>query len=189
MQRKTFDYGRATHSVIPMNNNCIGVLSHRGVGALPRSSTSFLDALALAGNIATGRRARPRPATLLVAGTSSPTAPKTSRTPVRCIKNLGLGNAFGTTPIRSSLVFVKWALAVNRNITASAHAADTCQVEKRPTPNTPRPLKSQRHQEHACNDHEVISPQLYVHDDIVTCVLQYVNVDRLRDAGDCRKVL
>jgi len=147
--------------------------------------------LALAGNIATGRRARP--ATLLVAGTSSPTAPKTSRTPLRCTKNLGLGNAFETMPIRSSLVFVRWALVVNRNITASAqaaaHAADTCQVGSRPTPNTPRPLKSQRHQEHACNDQEVISHQLYVQGDIVICVLQYVNVDRLREAGDCRKVL
>ena len=120
---------------MPMNNNCIGVLSHRGVGA----STPFLDALTLVGNIATNRRAMARPAKLLVSGISSPTAPKTSRTPVRYTKSLGLGNAFGTMAMRSPFIFVKWALAVNRNITANDHAADTSKVEKRSTPNTPKP--------------------------------------------------
>ncbi len=81
MEPKTFDYGKATHNVIPMNNSCIDPLIHSGVGTFPRSAIPFLTAFTLAGNIATSTTTRPRPAKLLLAATSSPIAPKTSTTP------------------------------------------------------------------------------------------------------------
>ena len=118
----------------------MGILTSSGVGALPRIDTPLLAALTLAGNSATSKSTRQRPASPLVAGIRSPTAPRPSRTPVRLTSRAGLGNTPGTMAMRSSLVLVtKWELAVNKNIVAKAHATTSCQVERAPTPKAPNP--------------------------------------------------
>jgi hypothetical protein len=117
----------------------MGILTSSGVGALPRIGTPLLAALTLAGNNATSKSTRHRPAGPLVAGIMSPTAPRPSRNPVRLTRRAGLGNTPGTMAMRSSLALVKWELAVNKNIVARAHATTSCQVERAPTPKEPNP--------------------------------------------------
>ena len=117
----------------------MGILSRSGVGARPRIGTLLLAALTLAGNSATRRSTRQRPARPLVAGIRSPTAPRTSRIPVTLTRSPGLGNTLGTMATRSSLVLVKWALAVNKNIAAKAQATTSLGVERASTPNAPSP--------------------------------------------------
>src|SRR5579883_2487959 len=53
----------------------------------------------------------------------------------------GYGNAFGTILMRSSFIEVKWALAVNRIIRASAQVMESYQVRNRGTPRAPSPRK------------------------------------------------
>ena len=90
------------------------------VAGRPASATFSRAALTFAGNTASRKRIRQRPAMRCTRGTSRPTAPRTSQTPVKAITASGYGTEAGTIRARSCRMLVKWALAVNRNITASA---------------------------------------------------------------------
>ncbi|MFC6576993.1 CxxxxCH/CxxCH domain-containing protein [Planomonospora parontospora] len=62
---------------------CSGTRCHSGVAASPARVTPASAAWTLAGSMSTNSRARQIPAARRVAGSTSPTAPASSRTPVR----------------------------------------------------------------------------------------------------------
>ena len=166
----------------------MGILSRSGVGALPRIGTPLLAALTLVGNSAAKRSTRQRPAGPLVAGIKSPAAPRPSRTPVRLTRSPGLGNALGTMATRSSLVLVKWALAVNANIAAKPQATTSLGVERASTPNAPTPPNSATDAKSTIKtamkfDSPRSAPArrsaklMYVNTDIIIRKVPYVNID------------
>src|SRR5438128_10099862 len=105
--------------------------NHSGVGCLPRKGTCLMAALTLAGNMARGSAARQKPPPFLVAGTRSPMAPSTSNHPVAYTSSRGYGKMRGTILTRSSFIGVRRLPAVNKNSTASAYRAQSCQVIKK----------------------------------------------------------
>src|SRR2546426_4064911 len=57
-------------------------------------------------------------------GTSSPTAPASSANPVRVTRAAEYGSRGGTMRIKSARMELKWAAAVNANITASPRSEE-----------------------------------------------------------------
>jgi hypothetical protein len=84
-----------------MNKICIGALNQRRVGALPRSVTPCCAAFTLAMNIPTRSAMRQMPASLREAGSNSPAAPRSSKTPMMYTISRGRGKDDGIICARS----------------------------------------------------------------------------------------
>ena len=69
-----------------------------------------------------------------VRGTSSPTAPRISQTPVNVTINPGFGTDGGTIAIMSARMLLKWAAAVKQSITARPSRVHAAQSRKGATP-------------------------------------------------------
>src|SRR2546426_586629 len=80
-----------------------------------------------AGKRTTSKPINPQAAHRATPGTSSPTAPASSANPVRVTRAAGYGSRGGTMRIKSARMELKWAAAVNANITASPTRVATCQ--------------------------------------------------------------
>jgi len=95
-----------------------------------------------AGNMAINRTARQIAAARAVTGTSNPTAPRISSTPVIVTIAPTRGNAGGTIRIKSARPLPQCADAVTRNIKQSAILSGRSQLLRAATPRSPTPRKT-----------------------------------------------
>jgi len=83
-------------------------------------------------------------AILVVAGSSSPTAPAISKQPVAITINAGFGRAGGTIRMRSAFFFPQCADAVTKNMVASAARNAASQGRTKVAPANPAIQKSKK---------------------------------------------
>ena len=120
-----------------MKQICIGARRTSGVTGRPLKFVPRRAALKLAGKSNTNRTARQMPAGVRVTGTSKPTSPRNSKTPVNCTHRFGAGSRGGTMAARSACSLLKCAVAVRARDAASPSAQLTDQPSRPSMPRNP----------------------------------------------------